>query len=466
MSDANTRYVIIGGGPAASNALETLRDIDSQASITVISNEPLHSRMALPYWLSGQIPQEHTHTADDNYFKSLDIDARIGVKASAINTANKLVQLDDGSTVAFDKLLIATGSSPIGLPIPGSDLDGVQSLWTLNDTQSALNATGSPPRAVMIGSGFIGFIMLNAMYKRGWSLAVVEREAHVLPRMLNAQAAGLVSDWLNQKNVALHTAAAATEITENNDGSKCLHLANGTRIDADLVVVATGVQPNLQLLQGTGISVADGVQVNQYMQTSHPDIYAAGDIVQGANLLGGVAEIHAIQPTAIDQGRIAAANMTGQQTAYAGSLAMNVLDVCGLQCASYGDWLNHEAEAMSICNEQEHIYRRMIWQDDRMIGSMFVGKANDLGMLTDIGMSKGMIQTHTAVGSWKDYLAENPFDIRRVYVGTQVAAKLAQTTLLGKPAQSRRFRFKGTQAGAAIGNTHQQYVQPLNTPSD
>ncbi len=453
-----THHVIIGGGPAAINAIEAIREFDGDSTVTLIGDEPAHARMVLPYWLAGQVPREHTMIADDDYYARLKVDARIGVRVMAINSGANKLNLDDSTEVTYDKLLIATGASPIGSPIPGVDLPGVQTLWTLADTQSALDVAGNgSPRVVMIGSGFIGFIMLNAMYKQRWNLNVVEREAHVLPRMLDAEGAGLVQDWLAGKGVTTHCATTVKEIREQGD-AKVVELANGTTIEADLVIVATGVTPNSELAVAAGIDAAEGVDggivVNDHMQTSASNVYAAGDVAKGPVYFGAQAEVHAIQPTAVDHGRVAGANMAGQDVSYDGSLLMNVLDICGLQCMSYGNWLDQQAEAMTMHNPQGHIYRKLMWTGDELTGTMFVGRANDVGMLTDVGMVKGMMQTHTQCGPWKDYLAENPFDIRRAYVALGVAAKLSGTTLLGRPARTRQYRFAGGAVEPQAGPGH------------
>lgn len=457
-----THHVIIGGGPAAINAIEAIREFDGDSAVTLIGDEPAHARMALPYWLAGQVPREHTMIADDDYYARLKVDARIGVRVTAIDSGANKVVLDDENEVAYDKLLLATGASPLGLPIPGSDLPGVQTLWTLADTQSALDVAGSgSPRVVMIGSGFIGFIMLNAMYKQGWNLSVVEREPHVLPRMLDADGAALVQDWLATKGASLHCGTTVKEIREQG-GAKLVELANGTTIEADLVIIATGVQPNVELAVKAGLDasegVAGGIAVNAQLQTSVANIYAAGDVAKGPVYFNDAAEVHAIQPTAVDHGRVAGANMAGQNISYEGSLLMNVLDICGLQCMSYGNWLDTNAEAMTMVNAQGHIYRKLMWTGDELTGAMFVGGANDVGMLTDIGMVKGIMQAHTKLGPWKDYLAKNPFDIRRAYIASGVAAKLAGTTLLGRPARTRQYRYGGTEAGPTAGPGHASFV--------
>jgi len=456
-----TKHVIVGGGPVATNAIETIRQFDSGASqITLVCDEPAHSRMALPYWLSGQIPREQTHTGDDAYFQKLSVDALIGTRANSLDVAGKTLSLDNGQTLEFDKLLIATGASPVALSIPGADLPGVQSLWTLDHTDRLLAATQSleRPRVLMIGAGFIGFIVLNAMHKRGWALTVVEREAHVLPRMLDADAAAIVESWLTNKGIQLHCGTSVQSIAAADDGALRVELDDSSTVIVDRVIVAVGITPNLELVQGTGIDVKDGIVVNQHMQTSVADVYAGGDVAQGPTLYGGDPEIHSIQPTAVDHGRVAGANMAGQDVSYPGSLSMNILDTCGLQNASFGNWADHAAEALTISNTDGHVYRKLLWSDDEITGAVFVGQANDLGMLTDVGMVKGIMQTRTALGPWKTYLKENSFDIRRAYVATGVAQKLAGMTLLGRPSQTRQFRFQGAKVSNQPTAAHANFV--------
>lgn len=461
-----THYVIVGGGPAAINAIESLRRFDGDGEITLIGDEPAHARMALPYWLSQQIPREHTYIADEQYYQNLGV-SRINARVERINPDQKTLSLAEGhevtDKVAYEKLLLATGSRPIGLPVPGADSEGVQALWTLADTESALKVGEriEKPRVVMIGSGFIGFIMLNAMYKRGWELAVVEREAYILPRMLDASGAEMVSGWLHEKGISLYSGTTVETIKTTDDGSKQVQLDNGQILEVDLVIVATGVRPNIELAEQCGLEINDGILVDKYMQTNIPDIYAAGDIAQGPVYFSSAKALHAIQPTAVDHGRIAGANMAGHKVAYQGSLLMNVLDVCGLQCASYGNWSDEQAEAMVINNPDNRIYRKLMWTGDELTGAMFIGRANDLGMLTDVGMVKGIMQTRTALPGWKDYLRENPFDIRRPYVAAQIASKLSQQTLLNVPTQQRGYRFEDKPAPASATQAHEQFVTPI-----
>jgi NAD(P)H-nitrite reductase large subunit len=417
--------------------------------------------MVLPYYLANKIPQRQVFTADDAYYERLKVERRIGSRVMKIDPKAKTVTLQDGSTLPFDDLLIATGASPTIPPIPGANLPGVHPLWTLAHTEAVLQATKglAKPEVVFIGAGFIGFIVLNAMYKRGWKLHVVEMATHVLPRMLNADSAVLVEAWLRNKGLTLHLGTTAKEIKDSN-GRKRVMLANGTTVGADVVIIATGIRANTDLVAGSGIAVDQGIVVNDRMQTNFPFIYAGGDVAQGPDLLGDKPAVHAIQPTAVDHGRIAGANMAGHEVHYPGSLLMNILDACGLQCASFGRW-GEDAEAMTISNPDRPVYRKLLWTGDQITGAVFVGPANDLGMLNDVGMVKGMMQTRTAFGPWKDYLRHNPFDVRRPFVGLQVARMLTGSTLLGRPSKPRQYRVDGLLTGPQVTQpqAHRDFVE-------
>ena len=160
------------------------------------------------------------------------------------------------------------------------------------------------------------------------------------------------------------------------------------------------------------------------------------------------------QPTAVDHGRVAGANMAGQEVHYPGSLAMNVVDLCGLQGASFGRWSDAAGETTTIDDPAGFIYRRLVFGDDHLRGAILLGRAGDLGNLSDVGMIKGLIQTRAALGPWKQFLKDNPNDVRRAYVACGVAAKLVGTTLLGRPAEARRYRFGGAEVTVPANAAH------------
>jgi NAD(P)H-nitrite reductase large subunit len=454
-----TRNVIIGGGPAGLAAIETIREIDGGASsITLISDEPPYARMALPYLLAGDVPEAHVMTGGPRYYDELKVHTLFGKRVENVFPGDRKVALSDGSSVEFDNLLVATGSVAQRLNIPGADQKGVTTLWTLADAHQALNGLPHDAEVVFVGAGFIGFIILNAFHKMGKRLSVVEVESHVLPRMLDARGAGIVERWLSSEGARVITGQMVAEIGRRADGRKNVRLSDGRELSADLVVLATGIRPRIEPLQGASVKARQGILVNDRMQTNFETIYAAGDCAEGPELLTGEAEVHAIQPTAIDHGRIAGANMAGQEAHYPGSLLMNILDVCGLQCVSYGMWQGNGHETDTILNVDRPIYQKLVWDDDRLVGATFVGRMKDVAMLNDVGMVKGFIQSQAPLGHWKGYIQKNPADLRRPYIGAGIPARLLEVTTLGRPSRARGYRFRNAQALTQPGAAHAALV--------
>lgn len=447
------QHIIIGAGPAGVAAAETIRARDADAAVTLISHEPAYSRMVLPYYLAKEIPEKHVLTGHQDYFTERNIEAILGIGVQQVDAGQKTITLSDGTIRAFDSLLIATGSSAQQAPIPGTDLEGVYSFWTLADARKVMTKaqeTADTPRAVLIGAGFIGFIVLNAMAKLNWKLSVVEAENQVLQRMLDTTGAGAVEGWLTARDIAVHTGTQVQEIRRDAAGTLSLSLSSGDSINADIVIMATGIRPNIEFLSGSGVEVTqEGIPVDDQMQTNIPGIYAAGDVAIGPDILTGrtaattAGSAHAIQPTAVDHGRIAGANMAGQETHYAGSLLLNVLDVVNLHCASFGLWRDAGHETTTVLNASRPIYRKYVWHADRIVGALFVGPIDDVTLLNDVGMVKGLIQTQQPLGDWAAYVKAHPTDIRRAYVASGAAQTLIGRTLLRAPSRDRAYRVDG-----------------------
>ena len=451
-----SRHVIIGGGPAGINAIETIRQFDRESTITLISDERAYARMALPYFIAKQIPEAHLDTASEDYFERLRVDRRIGSRAVAIDSTARCVQVDDGSPIGFDTLLIASGSSPRRPQIPGADGRHVHNLWTLADALAVMqSASAKRPSAVLVGAGFIGLIILNALYKLGWKLSVVEIEGQILPRMLDRRGADAAEAWLRERGIDVYTGCSVVGI----DGArkKRVALSDGQTLNANVVILSIGIRPNIGFLEGSGIRIDQGVVVDAHLQASVPGVYAAGDVAQGPDLLGGPPAIHAIQPTAVDHGRIAGANMAGQGRSYPGSLVMNILDIAGMHCTSFGRWHEHE-DATVVWNAARPVYRKLVWDGTRLVGGIIVGPAEDTTMLTDVGMLKGLIQSRVDLSDWKLYLSERPCDLRRAYVASRAASTLLPYTTLGMPSVTRSFQFNNQKPRTEPGPHHAVFV--------
>jgi NAD(P)H-nitrite reductase large subunit len=397
---------------------ETLRKCDPSGAITLIGNEAEapYSRMAIPYLLAENIAEEGTHLRHgEDHYGGLGITLRRD-RVSSISPGDTSVALESGETLKYDRLLIATGARATRPPIPGLDMEGIESCWTLDDARRIAAAATSGSKVVLMGAGFIGCIVLEALAARGVELTVVEMEDRMLPRMMDDVGGGMIKRWCESKGVTVMTGTKVTGIEAAGGGYK-LALEGGASIDADLVVCATGVAPYLDFLEGSGIETDHGILVDNHLETNVAGIYAAGDVAQGPDFSTGKQEVHAIQPTASAHGRIAALNMAGQATAYEGSLAMNVLNTLGLVSSSYGLWQGVEGgDRVVVSDEDRFKYLRLEFDGDVIVGALA------LGLTQHVGVLRGLIQTKVSLGPWKEKLMVNPHLIMDAYLAQTQSA--------------------------------------------
>ncbi len=304
---------------------------------------------------------------------------------------------------------------PIAPPIPGIDLPDVHSCWTLEDGRNIAAKAKPGSNVVLMGAGFIGCIILEALALRGVKLTVVEMGDRMVPRMMNQVAGNLIKKWCQEKGVAVHTSTRIEAIEKSGKAMK-VKLDNGESLDADVVISATGVKSNIAFLEGSGIETEFGVLVNDHLQTNLPDIYAAGDVCQGRDFSTGEYTVQAIQPTAADHGRIVGMNMCGRDTAHQGSVNMNVLDTMGLISSSYGLWMGVDGgDAVELCDETRYKYLSLQFEDDVLVG------AQSLGLTQHVGVLRGLIQTRLHLKHWKDHLMEDPTRIMEAYLANTQA---------------------------------------------
>jgi len=409
------RYLIIGAGPAGVNAAEHLRKHDPAGTITMLAAEdvPPYSRMALPYYLVGNIEAEGTYlrkTAD--HFERLAIDVKHG-RASSVDTAAKRVTLLGGETLDYDKLLIATGATATRPPIPGVDRDGVHNCWSLADARRIIDDTEPGAKAILMGAGFIGCIILEALAARKVELTVIEMESRMVSRMTNEPMGDMIKGWCEKEGIKVLTSTMVEEIVEGEGGTPLgVRTDAGETLPADVVICATGVRSNTAFLDGSGVTVDMGIVVDDFMQTSVPDVYAAGDVAQGKDLSTGDYYVQAIQPTAVEHGKLAAQNMAqGHRTPHPGNVNMNVLDTVGLISTSFGLWMGVDGgEEATMSDPERYEYLNLQFRDDVLVG------ASSLGMTQHVGVLRGLIQTATPLGEWKDRLLAEPNRISEAYL--------------------------------------------------
>ncbi|MGH7266036.1 MAG: NAD(P)/FAD-dependent oxidoreductase [Candidatus Rokuibacteriota bacterium] len=429
------RHVIVGGGTAGHNAINAIRQEErgaERSEIVLVADERPYSRMVLPYYLGRTIAESHVYTITPARLAQLGVKTHLGRRATGLDAGAGKLTLDDGATVEYDDLLVATGSSAVKPPVPGADGPGVHSFWTLEQARRVVAETTAGSHVVMVGAGFIAFTILNSILALGARLTIVEIAPQILPRMIDRDGAAIVDGWLRKHGVEVRTGVALTAV-EAAGGKRRLAFKDGSRLDADVVIMATGIRTNLGWLEGSGIRVDKGVVVDERLRSSAPNVYAAGDVAEGRDLVTGQPDVHAIEPTAMEHGRVVGANMAGRDLAYRGSLLMNILDVCRLDVASFGRWDDPGAEVVTAQRPDRHAYRKLLWQGDRLTGAMIVGLADDVWTTNDVGMLKGLVQTGARLGKWKEHLRANPFDVKPAFVATRTTARLLPETVLGRP---------------------------------
>lgn len=406
------KYVIAGAGPAGVIAAENLRKLDGEGSITLIGNEPEapYSRMALPYLLADNIKEGGTHLRHGKeHFKNLNIDVRQGLVTEVVPDKGS-VSVGGKDTIPYDKLLIATGSHTVKPPIAGMDLPGIENCWTLEDARNIARQAKAGSKVVLMGAGFIGCIVLEALAARNVELTVVEMEDRMLARMMDDIGGDMIKRWCESKGITVLTSTRVEGIEAASKGLK-LNLSTGKAIDADLVVCATGVRPNTDFLNGSGVKTDVGILVDNHLQTNVDGIYAAGDVAQGPDFSTGKHEVQAIQPTASEHGRIAARNMAGNATRFGGSLSMNVLSTLGLVSSSYGLWMGASGGDQSTAVDNDRFkYLRLEFDGDVLVGSL------SMGLTQHVGILRGLIQTRVKLGDWKERLMQDPHKIVDAYL--------------------------------------------------
>ena len=435
------RHLVIGGGTAGLNCIRTIREEEqgTPSDITLVSAERPYSRMVLPYYLGQSIAESRVYTATPASLRAWNVTAMLGRRATRLDPRNHTVTLDDGATVEFDDCLIATGSRAAKAPIPGADGPGVHCFWTLDEARAVIAGVVPGSRVVMVGAGFIAFTILNAILSRGASLTIIEVAPRILPRMVDAACADLVARWLADNGVTVRTGATLTQIEESK-GKRKLSFAQGAPIVADVVIMATGIRTNLEWLEGSEIETSaepgGGILVDDHLRSSAKTVYAGGDVARGPNLLTGALEVHAIEPTAQEHGRVVGANMAGRDVAYRGSLVMNIVEVCHLDVASFGQWEDPAAEVFTAVRPERSQYRKLLFHGGRLTGAVICGPAADIWTTNDVGMLKGLVSTGVDLSRWKRHLEANPFDIKPAFLATRTTARLLPQTVLGRPSRS------------------------------
>jgi NAD(P)H-nitrite reductase large subunit len=409
------QHVILGAGPAGVIAAETIRKHAPHDSIVLVGDEPEapYSRMAIPYLLIGNIQEAGTHLRHgQDHYAQRRIELRRG-RARRVDVQGRKVELDDGSALAFDRLLIATGSSPASPPIPGIHSPGVHTCWTLADARAIMALAKPGARVLQMGAGFIGCIIMEALAVRGVQLSVVEMGDRMVPRMMGPTAGGMIKDWCEAKGVRVYTGCRVDAIEQGVADAAPLRvrLSSGEHLDADLVISATGVRPSIGFLENSGITCLQGVLTDEHLQTNVPGIYAAGDCAEAFDKVSGQTIVSAIQPNAADQAVVAAQNMVGRRAELRGVTQINVLDTLGLISSSFGNWQGVPGgEHVELTQRADNRHLSLQFKGDVMVG------CNSVGWTAHVGVMRGLVEGQVKLGPWKDKLLHDPTLLMEAYL--------------------------------------------------
>lgn len=413
---AESRYLIIGNSAGGIAAAEAIREVDPEGTITILSEEPYppYSRPAISHYLAGERSLEEMLLRPLNFYEKNNIHLILGVGATRLDVDAHTVELADGRRLAWRKLLLATGGSPIVPPTKGSDKDGVFTFTAQADAEGLRQWVSTGDRVVVVGGGLIGVSVAEGLVKLGAKIVMVELMDRVLGTALDREASRIVADALQRQGVELVLQQTAQEIIGRPADDRRVGgvvLRDGRTIPCQAVVFAIGVTPRTDLVAGTQIATNRGIVVDRRMVTNCPDVYACGDVAEAYDFVRDSSRLIPVWPNATEGGRTAGYNMAGQTTTYAGSTGMNSFSYFGLSILAagiVGPGEDEGYEVLSTTSRQKDLYRKLVLKDDRIVGIVCVGRIEGTGILF------GLMKNGVDVGSFKDSLLSDDFNLAKL----------------------------------------------------
>jgi NAD(P)H-nitrite reductase large subunit len=392
------KIVIIGAGPAGITAAETLRQYNRQVDIVMLSGEPFPPYAPpamIEYFMTGR--EAHFWKGKD-ITDLLGLDYRPGTQAEALLPDQHAIRLDNGVTLGYDRLVIATGSR-LYAPVPGADLPGVYNFKSISAAEDLVKQVREKgvKRALVIGAGFIGVEIALLLRNLGVEVIQIEKADRVMPLMLDMETAQIVLDQMAARgiDVRLNTEARAV-VGENR--AEAVEIEGGGSVSFDVLIAATGVKPNIEFIEGSGIEADWGIIVDDHLRTTIPDVYAAGDAAETRDRIRGERYVHAIFPNAVAQGRLAALNISGLDVTYEGADSMNSLKHLGIPVMAAGEMEGEELRARS-----NSALRKLFLADDRIVGFRMAGD------ISAAGIYRALMNKKVKVGPFKHKLLSPEF---------------------------------------------------------
>ncbi|MGH6735001.1 MAG: NAD(P)/FAD-dependent oxidoreductase [Methyloceanibacter sp.] len=366
--------VIVGNGMAAARLVEELTArAPGRYAIAVIGEEPAlaYNRVLLSSLLAGDVAENDIELKPRSWWLAKGVTLIYGRRAVGIDTTARHVRLDGSAELSFAKLVLATGSEPIRLPLPGTALPGVHTFRDVRDVGALLAGAGPKRRAVVIGGGLLGLEAAYGLRKAGAEVAVVHLMDRLMERQLDARSAMMLKSALEARGIEVLLNADSVGV-EGRGRVEGLRLADARVVPADLIVMAAGIRPRAELARAAGLEVKRGIVVDDHMQTSAPGVFALGECAEHRGICYGLVE------PAYEQAKVLAHHLAGTPTRYEGSLLATNLKVSGVNVFSAGDFLVAPGSEPIVLTDPEHgIYRKLVVKDGRLSGAVLLGDTAD-----------------------------------------------------------------------------------------
>jgi len=410
-SVVKAKYLIIGNSAGGVAAAEAIREVDKAGEIIIISDEPYpaYSRPLISEYLAERCPLEKMLLRPADFYEKNHIRTLLGKKAERLDIDKHVIELESGEKIRWERLLLATGGLPI---IPGIEGIGLKGIFTFNKLDDAkaidefLSHYGRKVKAVVLGGGLIGVSVTEALVERGVEVTIVEMKERILNTILDKEVSALEEKSLKQAGVEIIAGHTVGKISSYLPGEATgVTLDDSRPIPCELVIVAIGVRPRLDLTTGSGIKVNRGIVVDRHMVTSNPEIFACGDVAEAYDFVYGENRLTPIWPNAYIGGRVAGFNMAGVSTEYPGGTAMNSLKYFGLAVVSAGIVDPPDGSYEVISNSYDHTYKKVVLKDGLIAGMVLAGDIEKSGIIF------GLMKEGVKVDGFKQALVAEDFGL-------------------------------------------------------
>ncbi|MFB6462075.1 NAD(P)/FAD-dependent oxidoreductase [Bradyrhizobium tunisiense] len=366
--------VIVGNGMAAARLVDELaKTALGRYAVAVIGEEPrlAYNRVLLSSVLAGETGSHEIELRPADWWRHRGVTVRYGYRVTEIDVGRRELKIEGEESMEYSKLVLATGSTPLRLNVPGADLAGVHTFRDTRDVDLLLTLAAAKKRVVVVGGGLLGLEAAYGLAKAGAPVTLLHLMDRLMERQLDGPAADLLKTLVERKGIRILLNASTARI--HGDGHvEAVELADGSRIEADAVIFAAGIKPSAALAKEAGIAVNRGIVVNDVMQTSSPDIFALGECAEHHGTCYGLVE------PAYEQARVLARHLAGRPTSYQGSVVSTNLKVSGVSVFSAGDFMGGEgSESLVLTDRRRGTYKKLVIADGRLTGAVLIGDTVD-----------------------------------------------------------------------------------------